>query len=366
MDFAFKRHTIISFWSCTYSKQIDFYIMTQINKKRLYIAAAIVVIIFIPLYWLFFASFSSSSKPSFVRIDKDDTVDSVYTKLEKVAEPRQMIGLKMACCLVNYAGNIHTGRYTTGEGISTIKLVRNLRGGRQASIGLVIPVVHTLSDLAGRLSKQLQMDSVQLNNAFHDPKLLKQFGVDTTNLACLFIPNTYEVYWNINTEQLLKRMKKEHDEYWTKSRTNKAKEAGLTPDEAYTLASIVEQESVNPDERPMIAGMYINRLHQGMRLQADPTVKFALQDFNIRRITHAHLSVDSPYNTYRNAGLPIGPICIPSIDAIEAVLNYTHHDYIYMCAKPDFSGTHNFASTYEEHMKNAHEYAEALNKRGVK
>lgn len=340
--------------------------MTNQRKKSIYIACGAAAVALVLFYWLFLSSFSSSSKPSFVKIDKDDNIDSVYVKLQEVAHPRQMIGLKIACTLVNYRGNVHSGRYTTGEGISTLRLVRNLRGGRQATVKLVIPVVHTLSDLAGRLSKQLQYDSLQLNRAFHDSKLLRKYDVDTTSLPCLFIPNTYEVYWNITPEKLLDRMQKEYHDYWTNSRVRKAKSAGLTPNEAYTLASIVEQESTNADERPMIAGMYINRLHQGMRLQADPTVKFALQNFSLRRIMKAHLSIDSPYNTYRYEGLPIGPICIPSIDAIEAVLNYAHHDYLYMCAKPDFSGTHSFAATYEEHLKNAHDYAEELNKRGVK
>lgn len=340
--------------------------MTTQKKKRLYISCGIGVVFVVLFYWLFLSSFSSSSKASFVKIDKDDNIDSVYVKLEKVAKPRQMVGLKLVCTLLNYSGHIHTGRYATGEDVSTLSLARNLRGGRQATVKLVIPVVHTLSDLAGRLSKQLQYDSLTLNRVFHDAHLLREYGVDTTTLACLFIPNTYEVYWNITPEKLLDRMQKEQKEYWTNSRIRKAKEAGLTPNEAYTLASIVEQESTNPDERPMIAGMYINRLHKNMRLQADPTVKFALQNFTLRRIMKNHLSVDSPYNTYRNAGLPPGPICIPSLDAIEAVLNYTHHDYLYMCAKADFSGTHSFAVTYEEHLKNAHDYAEELNKRGVK
>lgn len=285
--------------------------MTTQKKKRLYISCGIGVVFVVLFYWLFLSSFSSSSKASFVKIDKDDNIDSVYVKLEKVAKPRQMVGLKLVCTLLNYSGHIHTGRYATGEGVSTLSLARNLRGGRQATVKLVIPVVHTLSDLAGRLSKQLQYDSLTLNRVFHDAHLLREYGVDTTTLACLFIPNTYEVYWNITPEKLLDRMQKEQKEYWTNTRIRKAKEAGLTPNEAYTLASIVEQESTNPDERPMIAGMYINRLHKNMRLQADPTVKFALQNFTLRRIMKNHLSVDSPYNTYRNAGLPPGPICIP-------------------------------------------------------
>lgn len=195
---------------------------------------------------------------------------------------------------------------------------------------------------------------------------LKDWGVTPETAACLFIPNTYEVYWDITPAKLLQRMKREHDAYWTENRKKLAEKAGLTTNEVYTLASIVEQESANEKERPMIAGMYLNRLRQGMKLQADPTVKFALGNFGLRRILHEHLIVDSPYNTYQHEGLPVGPICIPSQNAIESVLHYAPHDYLYMCAKEDFSGTHNFAKTYAEHLMNARKYTDALNKRGIK
>lgn len=339
--------------------------MTNQTKKILCITGASLVIILAIVYWLFFSSFSSNSKPSFVYIDKDDTTDSVFVKAERAAQPSQTIGLKICSTLFGYSSHIHAGRYATGDGISTFRLMRNLRGGRQSAVSLVIPVVHTIDNLAARLSDQLEADSTTLSNCFKDTTLLNQLNVDTATVACLFLPNTYEVYWDIAPQKLLKRMKKEHDAFWTEKRTKEASEAGLTPDEAYTLASIVEQESANEKERPMIAGMYLNRLHQGMKLQADPTVKFALKNFSLRRIMINHLSVNSPYNTYQHEGLPIGPICIPSLNAIESVLHYVHHNYLYMCAKEDFSGTHNFATTYAEHTANAKRYADALNKKGI-
>lgn len=337
------------------------------KRKKTYCGVALGAVVLLSLcYWLFFASFSTNKAASYVYVDKDDTSDSVYVKLEKSANPRQMVGLKIGATLMGYGSHVHVGRYATGNGVSTFKLLRNLRGGRQSAVELVIPVVHTINDLAGRLAQQLEVDSTTLVKTLSDSTILASLGADSTNVACLFIPNTYEVYWDIAPSKLLKRMKKEHDSFWTSSRKAQAQAAGLTTNEAYTLASIVEQESTNEKERPMIAGMYLNRLHQGMKLQADPTVKFALHDFALRRIMHNHLTVDSPYNTYKYEGLPIGPICIPSLNAIESVLNYAHHNYIYMCAKEDFSGTHNFASTYEEHMINAKRYADALNQRGVK
>lgn len=210
------------------------------------------------------------------------------------------------------------------------------------------------------------MDSAVVAQHFADSAFCRQYGYDTSTIACLFIPNTYEVYWNTSLEDFMKRMQKENTTFWNEERLRRAEAAGLTPNEVVTLASIVDEETANNAEKPMVAGMYINRLHTGMPLQADPTVKFALRDFSLRRIYHNHLNVESPYNTYRNIGLPPGPIRIPSIVGIDAVLNHVKHDYLYMCAKEDFSGTHNFARTYREHLANAAKYSKALNQRGIK
>ena len=182
----------------------------------------------------------------------------------------------------------------------------------------------------------------------------------------MFIPNTYEIYWNIPVTKLLSRMKKESDSFWTSDRQAKAKAIGLTPQQVITLASIIDEETAVNAEKPMIAGMYINRLKTGMPLQADPTIKFALGQFGLHRIYYDLLSVASPYNTYRNIGLPPGPIRIPTTVGVDAVLNAVSHDFLYMCAKEDFSGTHNFAKTYSEHLQNARKYSAALNARGIR
>lgn len=209
-------------------------------------------------------------------------------------------------------------------------------------------------------------DSSNLARLLMDSTYCAQIGYSTETLPCLFIPNTYEVYWTMTPEAFVKRMQKEHDRFWNEERKAKAQSIGLTPEEVATLASIVEEETANNAEKPMVAGLYINRLHADMPLQADPTVKFALQDFGLRRILHTHLETDSPYNTYKHTGLPPGPIRIPSIQGIESVLNYTRHNYLYMCAKEDFSGTHNFAATFSQHLANARKYQQELNRRKIK
>ena len=314
-------------------------------------------------YWLFFSAFSSASGSKLIYIDADDTPDSVATKLA-AAEPRQMVGYSIASSILGYS-TVQPGCYEAGNGVSTLRLVRNLKGGRQTPVRLVVPSVRTLSDMAQRLAPQLAVSADDLNRTFADTVLLDSLGVTQATLPCLFIPNTYEVYWNISPRHLLEKMQEESKKFWTSERLAKAKAAGLSTEEVITLASIVDQETANNAEKPLVAGMYLNRLKIGMKLQADPTVKFALQRFDLRRILHEHLTVDSPYNTYRYAGLPPGPIAIPSQQSIDAVLNYAHHSYIYMCAKEDFSGTHNFATTYEEHQTNAKRYADALNARNI-
>lgn len=316
-------------------------------------------------YWLFLSSFSSAKEEIMVRVDRDDNCDSIQAKLERVASPRQMLGFRILSGVVGMK-TVRPGCYIAGGGISTLALFRNIRGGRQTPVKLTIPNVRTLGDLAARLSLQLELDSAQLASAFSDEALCQELGYDTTTIGCMFIPNTYEVFWNISAKDLMARLHKESNAFWTSKRKAEAKAAGLTPNEVIIMASIVDQETANSEEKPMVAGMYLNRLHQGMKLQADPTVKFALKQFALKRILHEHLSVDSPYNTYRHEGLPPGPIAIPALSSIEAVLHFAHHDYIYMCAKEDFSGTHNFAKTYEEHLANARKYAEALNERGIK
>lgn len=308
----------------------------------------------------------NTSETHYLYIDDDDTADSVFVKISPVATERGMKGLRRLAGFYDYDQHVRTGRYAVEPGAKTLDVFRQLRNGQQKPVMLTIPEVRTMDRMAGRLAQKLMLDSVTIVRALTDEAYCRQLGYDTTTIACLFVPNTYEVWWNTSLDALMERMQREHDHFWNAERIGKAQAQGLTPNEVVTLASIIDEETANNAEKPMIAGMYLNRLKKGMLLQADPTVKYALKDFTLRRILNRHLLVESPYNTYLYPGLTPGPIRVPSVQAVDAVLNPAEHDFLYMCAKEDFSGTHNFARTLQEHMQNARRYQQALNQRGIK
>lgn len=295
-----------------------------------------------------------------VYLDADDTVDSVYVKLEKELQASSLTGFRWLVFLKGYT--VHLGAYRIDSAFSTLGAYRKLAAGQQTPVNLVIPGVRTLGQLARTVSRQIMPDSAAIAALLHDSAYCASLGYTRETLPSLFIPNTYQVYWSMSPLDFVKRMQKEHARFWNETRKEKARKIGLTQIEVSTLASIVEEETADKAEKPMVAGLYLNRLHAGMPLQADPTVKFALQEFGLKRILHKHLEVESPYNTYKYPGLPPGPIRIPSIDGLESVLNYTAHGYLYMCAKEDFSGTHNFAETFSRHLTNARRYQAALNR----
>lgn len=339
----------------------------QIKKKYYLIPIALCLVGLIWLgYYFFMSSLSKSEQTEYVYIDDNDDIDSVCSKLKPMASAQAMMAFTTMARHSRYAENIRTGRYAIIPGESAIAVFRRLKNAHQEPVMLTIPESRTTDRLAGALGKKLMTDSAALAICLKDNDFCRRWGYDTATIVCMFVPNTYEVYWNTTIEHLMDRMKKEHDRFWNDERQAKAQAIGLTPDEVCTMASIIDEETANNAEKPMIAGMYLNRLKTGMPLQADPTVKFALQDFALRRIYHDMLTYNSPYNTYRNTGLPPGPIKIASVAGIDAVLNRVDHDYLYMCAKEDFSGTHNFAKTYSEHLRNAAKYSKALNERGIK
>lgn len=341
--------------------------MKDLNAKYLLVAAACCLLAIVGLgYYFFMTTFSTSAETQYVYVDDDDTIDSVMRKLSPTAAEHSLMGLSTMLRHTDYVKRPRTGRYAIEPGETTMSVMRKLKNGQQVAIMLTIPESRTMERLAGALGRRLMIDSVEIAAALTDNSYCQRWGYDTCTIAALFVPNTYEVYWNMSVDRLMERMVREHAAFWNEERRAKAEAAGMTPNEVCTLASIVDEETANNREKPMIAGMYLNRLRTGMPLQADPTVKFAMKDFALRRIYRDMLTTDSPYNTYRNVGLPPGPIKIASIKGIEAVLNHVEHDFLYMCAKEDFSGTHNFAVTYKEHLRNAARYAAALNSRGIR
>lgn len=257
------------------------------------------------------------------------------------------------------------GHYRLESGMSVVRVARMLKLGLQTPVRVTINNVRTPAQLAQKLARQIDADSAALVAAITSPKFAEEQGFNSTTLFSMFIPDTYELYWTISPEELIRRMKGEYDKFWTQARDTQRQRSGLSRLEVMTLASIVAEETRKSDEMARIAGVYINRLRRGMPLQADPTVKFAMQDFGLRRILHTHLKFPSPYNTYVNRGLPPSPICMPGKNAIEAVLGFEQHDYIFFCARPTLDGYHNFARTLGEHNVNARAYSRELNRRKI-
>lgn len=261
-----------------------------------------------------------------------------------------------------YDKHINSGRYVFHADMDNCDIINMLRNGEQKPVNLVFKSIRTKEKFASVISKQIEADSASIIKLLNDSTYLAKFNFNTQSIYGMFIPNTYEFYWNTSAEKFINRMYQENKKFWDKKRMEKTQILNLSLNEISTLASIVEQETSKNIEKPIIAGVYINRLKKQWRLQADPTLIFALGDYKIKRVLNEYKNVDSPYNTYKYPGLPPGPICIPSIASIDAVLKYQKHKYYYFCAKEDFSGYHNFSNSYSGQLKNARKYRRALNK----
>lgn len=261
---------------------------------------------------------------------------------------------------------MRSGRFEIQPNWSNRALIRHLRAGKQAPVKVVLNTGRFPSDIAGKAARTIEADSVLINELFNNQDFIKSKGYTKETLMSLFIPNTYEFFWNTNAEKFFDKMVTEHDRFWKKNnRIQKAKSLKMSKEEVYTLASIVEKETNKNDEKKRIAGVYLNRIKKGIPLQADPTAVFATRDFMARRVLNKHINFDSPYNTYKYRGLPPGPISIASISSIDAVLNPESHDYYYFCAKPDNSGYHAFAKTLAGHNRNAKKFQNWLNQQRV-
>jgi UPF0755 protein len=263
---------------------------------------------------------------------------------------------------MNYPNKVRAGRYRLFDGMSNIELIRMLRSGRQIPVQMIFNNIRTAPQLAGTVAQYIEADSASILHLLEDSSFLLRYRLMPRTALTLFIPNTYEFFWNTSATAFMERMNREYNSFWNDDRKRKAKEMNMSSAEVSVLASIIEEETRMDSEKPVMAGVYINRLHQGIPLQADPTLKYAAGDFTIKRVLNKHREIQSPYNTYLHKGLPPGPICIPSIASLDAVLNYTKHDYLYFCAKDDLSGYHLFARTLQQHNRNAQAYQKALDK----
>ena len=343
------------------------------KKKTIYILSFVAVLLLLVGGAVAYVAYSAVMAPVvkndqtvYVQVYPGDDVRRVEEVLTSVVDFKTTAAFAPLMKHYKYETRVKPGNYAIRPGDSMRDICLRLLSGNQTPVKLVLPSVRTLDRLAGAVSKQIMIDSAAVMDLLTDVRFLDSLGYTSETIPCLFIPNTYEVYWTMSPKQFVTRMVKERNAFWTPARTAKAKALGLTPNEVITLASIVDEETVKNDEKPMVAKLYLNRLKRGMLLQADPTVKFALGEFELRRILYVHLQTNSPYNTYKYAGLPPGPIRIPTISAIESVLNPANHSYLYMCAKEDFTGYHNFATTLTQHNVNARRYQQALNRRGIR
>jgi UPF0755 protein len=300
-----------------------------------------------------------------ILIPKGSNFNQVLDSLDKHDVVRDKLSFRFLAKVMGVAEKVKPGRYVVGPESGNWELLRKMRNGKQDALRITINNFRLKEDIASKLAKQLPYDSTYLMKMLDSTAITSKYGYTPETIACLFIPDTYDVFWTSTFDDFMKKMKKANKRFWTDKRIKEANALGLTPIQVGILASIVYGESKASIEQNRIAGVYWNRFRIGMPLQADPTIVFAWKDFSIRRVTGKLMAINSPYNTYRNKGLPPGPISIPPKEVIDKVLNLEKHDYLYFCAKEDFSGTHNFAVTYPEHMANAAKFQAALNARKI-
>lgn len=305
------------------------------------------------------------SDPCYLFIPTGSEIGDVRNLLEEAGVIRNIKTFEWVAERKNYPNHVRPGRYRISNGMNNNELVNRLRSGRQEPVNLIFNSVRTLEKLSGIVSNQIEADSLEILNYLKTETNILKFGFNENTVMGMFIPNTYEVYWNSSAEQFISRMEREYRRFWTEERKRKAEELGLTPQEVSTLASIIDEETNKNDEKPTIAGVYLNRLVRGIPLQACPTLRYATGDYTIRRVLLEHMEIESPYNTYKFRGIPPGPISIPSIAGIDAVLNAEHHDYYYFSAKEDMSGYHYFSKTLAEHNRRARLYQKALDEQRV-
>lgn len=339
-----------------------------ILSKKWWITGAVIAVVLggIILLYIFLPVFANKTeKQAIIKIPANATTEMVSDTLAKYYGEKYASKVKMLSVIYGSDYGTRHGAYMVDSGMSPLQTHRILTKGGQHPVNLVVNGSRGIDKLTSRVSSSLDFSSDSLKQQLNDAEFLAQYGLKPENALALFIDDTYQVYWNATPKSVVEKIGKNFSKIWTPERLRKAENLGLTPAEVITIASIVDEETNKADEKPQIARLYLNRLKKGMKLQADPTVKFALGDFGLRRIRGEHLKVESPYNTYRINGLPPGPIRTVTVRDIDAVLDAPQHDYLYMCAKDDFSGYHSFAKDFATHQQNARNYQKALNRRNI-
>ena len=344
------------------------------TKKKILITFLVIFLLLLVVgVWIGFKAYNYAFSPNvkaeaetYVYIPTGSSYDNVIEILKASGLVIDIESFEKVAKYKGYGDKVIPGKYKLTDGMSNNDLVNMLRNGKQTPVNVTFISVRSLEILAGKVCVNIEADSSEIVALLKDESVAAKYGFNSRTFCSMFIPNTYEFYWNTSAEEFVQRMADEYKKFWNDDRKAKANALGLSQSQVTTVASIVECETQKNDEKARIAGVYINRLKKDWLLQADPTVVYAVGDFGLKRILKKHLEIDSPYNTYKYKGVPPGPICIPSTKSIDAVLNYEHHNYMYFCAKEDFSGYHNFAVTNAQHEANARRYHDALRKAGIK
>lgn len=338
--------------------------------KKFIIALVLVIIVMLGFtgvnYYLKYFGPNVTDKQEYLYIPTGAKYEEVFKTIREQDMVKDTISFNWAATNMNYKTRVKPGKYHLREGMSNRKLINMLASGTQEPVKLEFHGLRVKEQFAGFVSKKIEPDSVSIIRLLDSASYVAQYGFTTDNVYTVFMPNSYQLYWNTSPDKFFKKMYANYEKFWTPERKQQATALNLSIQEVSILASIVDAEALHDDEMPAVAGLYLNRLKKGMKLEADPTVIFALNDFTIKRVLTRYLSYNSPYNTYLNKGLPPGPIMMPSVSAVKAVLNYQKSDYIYMCAKADFSGYHAFANNMADHLVNAHKFQQALNERNIK
>ncbi|MCX6188946.1 MAG: endolytic transglycosylase MltG [Bacteroidetes bacterium] len=343
--------------------------LKQKTKRRLLFFGLMLLLLLGATYYFIFRgniSIPANNEKEYLYIPTGATFDDVLAILRRKSLLKDETSFTLLCKSVGYTHSVLPGKYRLSNRMTNFELVRLLKSGKQEPVKLIIKGSQSMLAFLDYVSNNLEITHDELNQKLTDDDYLMSYSLNKATAICLIVPNTYEMYWNTPVELFLEKMHVAYEKFWMEKRTTLAKESGLTKTEVVTLASIIEKETDKDSDLPMIAGVYINRLSKGMKLQADPTVLYAMNNMISKRVYSKMLDFDSPYNTYRYSGLPPGPICIPAVQSVDAVLNYQKHHFIYFCARADGSGYSDFAEKYDDHKVNAKKYRNYLDEHNIK